>query len=289
MSHRRALLLMVLVTLLWSSAGIVSRQLESARPFEVTFWRSAFTALTLLLWWGLREGRAGLAPLLHPSKALWASGACWAVMFTAFMVAVSISPVAQVLVVMSLGPLMTAVLAWVVLKQPMALRTGLAVLLACAGVAWMFGGDAKPGLGALVALAVPIAASTNWIVLQRFGRSSGTVSLPHAVALGGLASALLTLPLAWPFHASGVDMAWLGFLGMFQLALPCVLVVHLARVLSATELSLLGQLELLFGVAWVWWLAGEAPGPNTLAGGSLVLTALFLNELRRRPALEPLA
>lgn len=289
MSHRRALLLMVLVTLLWSSAGIVSRQLESARPFEVTFWRSAFTALTLLLWWGLREGRAGLAPLLHPSKALWASGACWAVMFTAFMVAVSISPVAQVLVVMSLGPLMTAVLAWVVLKQPMALRTGAAVLLACAGVAWMFGGDAKPGLGALVALAVPMAASTNWIVLQRFGRGSSPVSLPHAVALGGLASALLTLPLAWPFQASASDMVWLGFLGMFQLAFPCVLVVHLARVLSATELSLLGQLELLFGVAWVWWLAGEAPGPNTLAGGSLVLTALVLNELRRRPALEPLA
>lgn len=276
---------MVLVTLLWSSAGIVSRQLESARPFEVTFWRSAFTALTLILWWGLRQGRAGLAPLLRPSRLLWASGLCWSVMFTAFMVAVSISPVAQVLVVMSLGPLMTALLAWLVLKQALPLRTLGAVLLAAAGVSWMFGGDAKPGLGALVALAVPVAASTNWIVLQRVGRGA-SVSMPHAVALGGVISALLTWPWAWPFSASAGDLAWLGFLGMFQLALPCVLVVHLARVLSATELALMAQLELLFGVAWVWWLAGEAPNANTLAGGSLVLLALFLNELRRRPALE---
>ena len=45
MSHRRAVLLMVLVTLLWSMAGVVSRHLEGARSFEVTFWRSAFSSL----------------------------------------------------------------------------------------------------------------------------------------------------------------------------------------------------------------------------------------------------
>ena len=151
----------------------------------------------------------------------------------------------------------------------------------------MFGGEAKPGLGALVAVAVPVAASINWIVLQRMGRSDAPVSLPHAVALGGLISALATLVLAWPFSASAGDLLWLAFLGAFQLALPCTLVVHLTKVLSATEVALMAQLELLFGVAWVWWLAGEAPGPNTLAGGGLVLTALCLNELRRRPAPAP--
>lgn len=286
MSHRRALLLMVLVTLLWSSAGIVSRQLESARSFEVTFWRSAFTALTLLLWWGLREGRAGLAPLLHPSKVLWASAACWAVMFTAFMLAITLTTVATVLVVMSLGPLMTALLAWLVLGQPMPLRTLAAVLLAGVGVAWMFGGDAQFGIGPAVALLVPMAASINWVVLQRQAARTSLVSLPHAVALGGLISTLVTLPLAWPFQATGTDVAWLASLGVFQLAFPCVLVVHLAKVLSATELALLGQLELLFGVAWVWLLAHEAPSSATLAGGGLVLSALVLNELRRRPALE---
>ncbi|TXD80231.1 permease, partial [Mitsuaria sp. TWR114] len=49
MRHRSAVLLMLLVTLLWSSAGAVSRHLDSARGFEVTFWRSAFNALALTL------------------------------------------------------------------------------------------------------------------------------------------------------------------------------------------------------------------------------------------------
>ena len=43
LSHTQAVFLMVAVTLMWSIAGVVSRQLESAARFEVTFWRSAFT------------------------------------------------------------------------------------------------------------------------------------------------------------------------------------------------------------------------------------------------------
>ena len=45
LTHTQAVFLMIAVTLMWSIAGVVTRQLESAARFEVTFWRSAFTAL----------------------------------------------------------------------------------------------------------------------------------------------------------------------------------------------------------------------------------------------------
>ena len=48
MSHRSAVLLMLLVTLMWSSAGVVTRHLDAARGFEITFWRSAFNAVALV-------------------------------------------------------------------------------------------------------------------------------------------------------------------------------------------------------------------------------------------------
>jgi hypothetical protein len=35
---------MILICTLWSTAGVVSRQLESVASFEVTFWRSFFVA-----------------------------------------------------------------------------------------------------------------------------------------------------------------------------------------------------------------------------------------------------
>jgi hypothetical protein len=36
MTHRRAVALMVLATLLWSIAGVVTRHLDAARSFEVS-------------------------------------------------------------------------------------------------------------------------------------------------------------------------------------------------------------------------------------------------------------
>jgi drug/metabolite transporter (DMT)-like permease len=61
-----------------------------------------------------------------------------------------------------------------------------------------------------------------------------------------------------------------------------------ARVLAAPEISLLGLLEVVFGVAWAWLGAGEAPSAAVLGGGLLVLGALAANEglaLRQRSAL----
>lgn len=49
MSHLQAVSLMTVVTLLWSMAGVVTRHLDSAASFEVTFWRSAFKALALIV------------------------------------------------------------------------------------------------------------------------------------------------------------------------------------------------------------------------------------------------
>jgi drug/metabolite transporter (DMT)-like permease len=67
-------------------------------------------------------------------------------------------------------------------------------------------------------------------------------------------------------------------LGLFQLAIPCALSVVCARVLKAPEVSLLALLEIVFGILLAWLGAHEAPQASVLAGGSLVLGALVLNE-----------
>ena len=74
MSHRRAVWLMVLATLMWSIAGVVTRHLEAARSFEVTFWRSGFNALALVLLLSWLRGPAELWQALRSGgRALWVS------------------------------------------------------------------------------------------------------------------------------------------------------------------------------------------------------------------------
>ncbi|MEO3715739.1 DMT family transporter [Roseateles flavus] len=285
MSHRRAVLLMILVTLLWSTAGVVSRHLEVARGFEVTFWRSAFNALSLVLALSWMRGAAFWRQLPRMPRAVWISGLCWSVMFTAFMMAITMTTVANVLVTMALGPLLTALFSRLFLHHRLPLRTWIAIVLGSAGIAWMFGhemqGSAASLAGMGVALAVPLAAATNWTLLQRIAHSDASTEKPDmlpAVLIGALLSALMTLPMAWPFEATSHDLTLLAGLGLTQLAIPCLLVVRLTRVLPAPEVALLGLLEVIFGVLWAWWGAGEVPSSSALWGGAMVLAALVGNE-----------
>ena len=289
MNHRRALALMVLVALLWSIAGVVTRHLDAARSFEVTFWRSLFNALALAIGLTVLRGTGVWLGLLRPSRVLWASSLFWAVMFTAFMVALTLTTVANVLVTMAIGPMMTALFSRLFLGQRLPLRTWLAIFAAGAGIVWMFGAEAGNGaslLGSLVACAVPVAGAANWTLLQRVGESGADApDMLPAVLIGSVISALATLPLAWPLQASAHDLGLLALLGTVQLALPCLLLVRLTRELPAAEIALLALLEVLFGVAWAWLGAGEQLSASVVMGGALVLGALVANQalaLRRR-------
>jgi drug/metabolite transporter (DMT)-like permease len=133
--------------------------------------------------------------------------------------------------------------------------------------------------GSLFALCVPVAAAINWTVVQRGQTHGEKIDLVPSVLLGGVLSSLLTLPFAVPFAATGSDVAWLGLLGLVQLAIPCALAVVCARSLKAPEVSLLALLEVIFGILLAWVGAGEAPGREVLTGGTLVIGALVLNEL----------
>ncbi len=288
LTHGRAAALMVLVTLLWGTAGVVTRHLEAARSFEVTFWRSAFNAAALMLALRWLQGPGWIRRLGQQGWGVWVSGLCWAVMYTNFMVAITLTTVATVLVAMSIAPLLTAIFARVFLRHRLPLRTWGAIAVAGAGIGWMFGEQALAGggsmTGALVALGVPLAGATNWTLLQHLHQRHArdpSISEPDllpAVWIGAVLSAAFTLPLAWPLRASAHDLSLLGMLGVFQLAIPCLLVVRLARVLPAPEISLIGLLEVVFGVLLAWIGANEAPPSSALAGGALVLGALLANE-----------
>lgn len=288
MTHGRAVSLMLLVTLMWSTAGVVTRHLEEARSFEVTFWRSAFNALALvaaLLW---MRGPRLWSDIRQGGGALWVSGLCWMVMYTNFMLAITMTSVATVLITLAIAPLLTALFARVFLRHALPVRTWAAIGVAGLGIAWMFGQQAlAPGAsmtGALVALGVPIAGATNWVLLQHLHQRHAADPLVKepdmlpAVLIGAVLSAAVTLPRALPFSATPHDLTLLAGLGVFQLAIPCLLAVVLTRVLPAPEISLLALLEVIFGVLLAWLGAGEAPGPNALTGGAMVIGALLCNE-----------
>jgi len=277
-AHRNAVLTMVLCTVLWSLAGVASRFVGHAEGTEVAFWRSAFCAVFVAGAMALQHRRNWVGGVFSAGTVGWASGAMWAVMFTCFMLALTRTTVANVLVVMAAAPLLAALLGWVVLRDPVPARTWVAIAFAATGLVWMVReGLSVDGLsGMAIAFAVPVASAINIVLLKRSG---ARVDLVPAVLIGAAISCAVTLPFAWPLSATASDLAILAALGVFQLEVPCMLMVRAAHHLAPHEIALLGLLEVVLGPIWVWIGVGEAPSGSTLQGGALVLFALLLNEL----------
>ena len=281
-SHQRAILLMIIAPTLWSIAGVLTRHLDSAKGFEVTFWRSFFSGIFVAGALLYQQGWGNAVRTVRSTGALGLlSGLMWSVMFVCFMVALTRTTVANTLIVMSVSPLLTAFLAWLILKERVAARTWMAIAAAFIGISWMFAnsmGDVggKHFVGMMIAAAVPVAAAVNLIAIKRAGHG---VDLIPAVLLGSVFSAVLMLPVAWPLQTSPHDILILATLGFFQLGLPCMLMVKAMKHLSAPEVSLLALLEVLLGPLWAWLGAGEVPAQETLIGGAVVMAALVFNEL----------
>ena len=273
---------MVLVTLMWSIAGVVTRYLESVRSFEVTFWLSFFTVGALLVILPVFQGRAVFLKIRSGGLALWLSGVCWSVMFTAFMLALTLTTVANVLITMAIGPFVTALLARVFIGCRIPLRTWIAIATAGAGIAWMYVDEIDLSshlTGTLIALLVPIASAGNWTIVQHSPAKGRNIDLVPAVLTGAVISTLVTLPLSFPFSATAHDLMLLALLGLVQLAIPSVLSVLCAGILKVPEMALLVLLEVIFGILLAWLGAGEVPGAHVLSGGLLVIAALVINEL----------
>jgi drug/metabolite transporter (DMT)-like permease len=267
---------MVAAPVLWSTAGVVTRHVERAGAFEQVFWRSLFAFTFVLLFLLFKK----ISPWKAVQVAGWpglVSGVMWTVMFTAFMFALAMTTTANALVVMSISPLLTAVFVRMFLSDPVPPRTWIAAGAAAIGIGFMFGFSLEEHFaGMAVALLIPFAAAINVVVLRA---SAAKLDLVPAVMLGGALSCLLALPFAFPFSLSPKDFFLLAFLGVFQLGLPCMLLVIASRTLPAPEIALLGLLEVVLGPLWAWLGAGETPAGATLAGGAVVLAALALNEL----------
>ncbi len=97
-------------------------------------------------------------------------------------------------------------------------------------------------------------------------------------------AAIVAAPLSAPASVTFSDAALLLLFGALNLGLGLVLLVTGARLITATQTTLLGTLEPIAGPLWVWLFLNERPAALTLLGGAIVLAALIghtVSEMQR--------
>lgn len=268
---------MVVAAICWSSGGYLVRVLSITDAWEIVFWRSAFMTLFVAGVLAALHGRAMPRMVVGVGVPGVLAGAFLAGTFFFFIGSLTRTTVANTNILMSVSPFLAALAGRWILKEPVPVRTWIAMCTAFAGIVIMFAQTADAGrlAGNLLALGVSCCFAAQLTVLRKF---HATVDMLPQVMIAGVLSAAIALFFAAPFTATARDLAILAVMGCVQLGTGCLLATAASRYLSASELGLLALLEPILGPLWVWILLQEHPGAATLAGGAVVLGAVFANE-----------
>lgn len=275
--ERIGFLLVFLSALCWSFGGAIARFIETPDSWTVVFWRSLWAVVFLI---GFMIARDGLRGTLRVFRGMGWPGVAVAICFgsasTAFVVAISYTTVANVVLMQAGVPLLAALFAFLLFRERVAPATWAAIAAVICGVAIMvsesFDGTVSP-VGDGLAVLIAFAFSTATVITRRFAH----VRMTPATCLGMVLACLFAATQAGTFAVSGRDMAWLFAFGALNLGLGLAFFATGARLIPAAFAALLGTFETLLSPLWVWLTHGELPSARTIVGGTVIFVALLVH------------
>jgi len=197
--------------------------------------------------------------------------ACAAVSSAGFISALNYEGVARVLFILALAPMLSALLARVVLHEPITRRTVLAMAVALVGIGLMLG---SPGEASLKGDLLAFATACAYAVMVVITRRRHDISMAPATCLSQVLLVVVFLPFADVGSIGGGDIGWLAALGIGQIGLGFALLTVGARLIPAAQVALITLLETVLGPLWVWLALDEQPATLTLVGGVIVIGAI---------------
>jgi drug/metabolite transporter (DMT)-like permease len=291
--------LVFLSALFWSFGGAIARYLDIEDSWTIVFWRALFAGLFLMGFLLVRDGPRETIRLYRnmgiPGLLV---GLGFATASTCFIIAISYTTVANVVLIQAGVPLFAALMAWVIYRESISFTTWAAIVAVIIGVAIMVMGgpllaqaDDMLGFGFidsaamtstqvdmrhawfgnLLALAIAIVFAMVTVVTRRFQNVRQT---PGA-SIGCFAAALVAFTQAGTVQVSGGELAILAAFGALNLGLGMAFFVTGARMIPAAFAALLGTAETMLSPIWVAILHDEVPGIETIIGGTILLAALL--------------
>jgi drug/metabolite transporter (DMT)-like permease len=275
---RRGRTYVALAAVAWSTAGLLQRELSVGVGTQLAG-RALFATLGLLAYVALAERRGTLRAFRAIGNGGVAVVALLAISSASFFVALNHAPVANVLFMQALAPIIAAALG-TMLGERVSRRTWIAMGVALAGVAIMVGGPGgASALGQLLSFLMSVSFA-GVIVLTRHHRD---VSMAPATCISQLLVFVLAAPFAGVTHVGTLDVSLLATLGICQIGLGFVFLTIGGRLIPAGEVALITLLEIVLGPLWVWLALSERPGAATFVGGIVVLGAVLVQARMSAP------
>ena len=267
--------LVVFAVLLWSTGGLFIKS-TTIDAYQVTFFRSLFAAVTVLVLTrknGLKINGFGIL-----------TSVIYALLLFLFVWATKKTTAANAIFLQYTAPIYILVLAPFVIGEKFHWRDLITVGVVLAGMSLFFVGQLRleDYQGNAAALLSGIFLGL-YIMLLRHPRADG-FNPAIAVIYGNFLLALLTAPSGIAALPNMTPMDWFAvtFLGIFQIGISYILFIKGVRGgTRPLDASLIGFIEPLLNPVWVFIFVGERPSQWAILGGAIIITAIAVHTIRQ--------
>lgn len=275
--HKKGLLITLVGALLLTPDTMFIR-LINADGLVLAFWRGLMIGIVFLIGSYLSNPK-NFMPNIY--KAGWVGffmTITFGISSFMFILATVYTSIANLLVILALIPLGTAIFSWILLKERLAISTLITIIACFIGILIVFKDGletANNGLGELFALGAASMLALNLTLV----RMRPDINILPFNGLGGL-----LLPLCvWPFVPSLMMET-----GQFGLTFVlCAIIIPISfylilegpRYITSSEVGLIMLIETVLGPYWVWLAIGEEPSFSTAIGGTIVIISILLHSI----------
>jgi len=270
-SHLKGLLIAFFGILILSPDAVLVR-LADSNSWTVLFWRGLFFAAGIVVILLLTYRSKAVNELINIGKGGMLIGLLTALGGTSFILAIHYTSIAKALVIISISPIVVAIVSLIMLKEKPALYTWLSMILVFIGIYIVMSGDTSGVnlLGNLFALISVIVGGFSFTLLRKYKN----VNMVPAMAVNGIAVALVGFLFADSLVLSSQSMLYILASGVV-LAVSFSLITIAPQYIPAPEVAMFFPLGTVLGTLMAWIVVNEQPSGNALIGGSIVIITLF--------------
>jgi len=270
-SHLKGLLIAFFGIVILTPDAVLVR-LADSDSWTVLFWRGIFFATGIIVILLLTYRSKAVNELINIGKEGVLIGLLTALGGTSFILAIHYTSIAKTLVIISISPIMVAIVSLIMLKEKPALYTWLSMIIVFIGIYIVMAGD-KSGMnlvGNFFALISVIVGGFSFTLLRKYKN----VNMVPAMAVNGVAIALIGFVFADSLVLSSQSMLYILASGIV-LAVSFSLITIAPQYIPAPEVAMFFPLGTVLGTLIAWIVLKEEPSGNALIGGSIVIITLF--------------